>query len=93
MNLASHLLRDAFTGKFSLVVVVSNDSDLVEPVRIVREELGMRVGIMNPQRHPSRVLQSNADFFKTIRRRALAESQFPRTLRDAHGTVHRPPAW
>ena len=93
VNLASHLLRDAYTGGFNLAVVVSNDSDLAEPIRIVREELGRRVGILNPQRNPSRVLQRNADFFKKIRAHALRESQFPRTLHDAHGTFHKPLAW
>ena len=93
VNLASHLLRDAYTDRFSLAVVLSNDSDLAEPIRIVRQELGMRVGIWNPQKNPSRVLQRHADFFKKIREQALRECQFPSTLRDAHGWFRKPRAW
>jgi uncharacterized LabA/DUF88 family protein len=93
VNLASHLLRDAFTKKFSLAVVVSNDSDLAEPIRIARQELGMRVGVWNPQKNPSRVLQRHSDFFKTIRGQILRECQFPPLLRDAHGWFRKPRAW
>lgn len=93
VNLASHLLRDAYTDRFSLAVVVSNDSDLAEPIRIVRQELGMRVGVWNPQRNPSRVLQRHADFFKKIRGQTLCECQFAPTLRDEHGTFYKPQVW
>lgn len=55
----------------------SNDSDLREPLRLVREELGLTTGVVNP--HPasrrSRALQ--ATFFKQLRPSALAVSQFP----------------
>jgi uncharacterized LabA/DUF88 family protein len=39
VNLATHLLHDAHMGRFDVAVVVSNDSDLLEPIRIVRQEL------------------------------------------------------
>ncbi len=35
VNLASHLLRGAYTKKFEVAVVIANDSDLAEPVRNV----------------------------------------------------------
>ena len=37
VNLASHLLVDGFRARYDLAVVVSNDSDLKEPLRFVRE--------------------------------------------------------
>ena len=36
VNLASYLLCDAFRNRFDVAAVLSNDTDLVEPVRIVR---------------------------------------------------------
>jgi hypothetical protein len=39
VNLAIHLLHDAHMGRFDVAVVVSNDSDLLEPIKIVREQL------------------------------------------------------
>ncbi len=47
VNIASHLLRDGYNRVFELAVVVTNDSDLCEPVRIVRHELNFPVGILN----------------------------------------------
>jgi hypothetical protein len=39
VNLGVHLVRDAFKGHFDLAAVFTNDTDLVEPVRIVTQEL------------------------------------------------------
>lgn len=35
VNLASHLVRDTFRKQFEVAVLITNDSDLAEPVRIV----------------------------------------------------------
>lgn len=94
VNLATHLLHDAYQGKYEVGVVISNDSDLVEPIRIVVDELKLKIGVLNPHhRHPSQVLLKHSTFFKTIRTKALAMSQFPPQLKDQHGTIHKPPAW
>jgi hypothetical protein len=42
VNLASHLLLDAFQGSFDVAAVLSNDSDLIEPMRIVSQVLNSR---------------------------------------------------
>jgi len=95
VNLATHLLHDAHRNAFTLAIVISNDSDLVEPIRIVRSELGKRVGVFNPQkqRHPSVELMKNADFVKNIRSGVLRMCQFPASLSDSNGTFHKPPEW
>lgn len=49
VNLAVHLLYDAFIDDFEVAVVISNDSDLAEPVRIVTQLMKKKVGILNPQ--------------------------------------------
>ena len=41
---------------FDIAVVVSNDSDLVAPIKIVRIQLGKKVGVLNPQKNPSRAI-------------------------------------
>lgn len=93
VNLATHLLRDGFMNNYELAVVVSNDSDLVEPIRIVTQELGHKVGILNPQKHPSKTLLKYAYFFKNIRKSVLKASLFPPTLKDANGTFNKPSGW
>jgi hypothetical protein len=93
VNLATHLLHDAHMGRFDVAVVISNDSDLLEPIRIVREQLRKRVGILNPHKNPSRALLPHIDFIKPIRAGVLKAAQFPVTLTDAHGTFTKPQAW
>ena len=36
VNLPSYLLRDGFLGEYEAAVVISDDSDLVEPTQIGR---------------------------------------------------------
>jgi uncharacterized LabA/DUF88 family protein len=48
VNLATHLLHDADRNRFEAAVVVSSDSDLAEPMRIVRKELRKMVVVLNP---------------------------------------------
>jgi uncharacterized LabA/DUF88 family protein len=93
VNLATYLLFDAFRKDCETAVVVSNDSDLKEPIELVQRELGMSVGAVNP--HPpgrrSRALQPS--YFRQIRAKDLHVCQFPPTLRDARGTIHKPTTW
>ncbi len=93
VNLATHLLHDAHMGRFDVAVVVSNDSDLLEPIKIVRHELQKRVGILNPHPHPSRAILPHVDFIKQIRAGVLQAAQFPAKLTDANGTFTKPVGW
>jgi uncharacterized LabA/DUF88 family protein len=93
VNLATHLLHEAHMGRFDLAVIISNDSDLLEPIKIVREVLGKKVGILNPQKRPSRALLPHIDFIKPIRAGVLAASQFPAMMRDQHGLFTKPARW
>lgn len=93
VNQASHLIRDGFKGEYELAVIVSNDSDLREPVRIVRQDLNLPVGIINPHQTHSRELQEFATFIKRVREVDLAKSQFPEALEDAKGIFKKPRGW
>jgi len=93
VNLAAHLVNDGHLGRYETAVLITNDSDLLEPVKIVRHELNLPVGILNPQRRPSWVLKQHATFIKPIRRGVLKASQFPKTLQDANGRFRKPATW
>lgn len=93
VNLAVHMLNDGYQRKYELAVVVSNDSDLLSAVQIVQNDLSLKVGILNPQAHPSKVLKKEALFMKKIRQGVLRASQFPTTLVDANGSFHKPKEW
>jgi hypothetical protein len=95
VNLAAYMLLDGFQGRYRTAVVLSNDSDLCEPVRMVTQELNLQVGVINP--HPpqkqSQVLSQHATFFKQLRPATLVACQLPPTLTDARGTFSKPPTW
>jgi len=93
VNIAAHLLHEAYQKKFETAVLVTNDSDLVEPVRIVRRSLNIPVGILNPQKHHSAALKTEATFMKRIRQADVAACQFPTIMRDAKGQFHKPTTW
>lgn len=93
VNLASHLLLDAFRNACDTAVVISNDSDLRVPIRIAEQELRVKVGIVNPHPANRRSRALNASFFKQIRPAALAACQFPDPVRDAKGVIRKPAAW
>jgi len=91
VNLGSHLVRDAFQGKFDAAAVLSNDTDLVEPIRIVVEELGLPVGLLCPVPKPAGGLTRVASFIRHIRIQHLQAAQFPDVI---PGTgIVRPTVW
>jgi hypothetical protein len=94
VNIATHLINDGYKKLYEAAVLVTNDSDLLEPIKIVRKELGLPVGILNPHKNPtSRVLAQHASFVRQIRQGVLVASQFPDELTDAHGRFHKPTSW
>jgi uncharacterized LabA/DUF88 family protein len=94
VNLAAHLVRDGFRGDFDAAVVISNDSDLYEPIRIVTQELAKPVGLLIPEgTNVSAKLRPVASFLRPIRRSALAASQFAEELSDRVGVFRKPERW
>ncbi len=96
VNLASYLLLDCFDKDFDDAVILSNDSDLTLPVKIVTTRFGKSVGMINPHRSKqlsSELRKVTAFQIRSINRSVLAASQFPDELTDADGTFHRPSRW
>lgn len=94
VNLATYLLLDAVDNDFEQAVVVSNDSDLVLPIQMVRQRFGLPVGVLNPhRRRPQAQLNAVASFYRPIRNGPLSASQFPAVLHDAHGAITKPASW
>jgi hypothetical protein len=94
VNLAAELVHLAHLRAFESAVVVSNDSDLTTALEIVNHELGIPIGVVNPQ--PSRQLQDLLDastFARTIRRTDVMSSILPDVIQTAIGPVTRPLDW
>ncbi len=93
VNLAVHLLYDAFKNNYDVAVIISNDSDLYEAIKIVKEDFGKKIGLLNPQKFPSKKLLPLVDFYKPIRSGVLQASPFSNNLKDEKGSFHKPKEW
>jgi len=94
VNLASHLLLDAFQGNFDVAAVLSNDSDLVEPIRIVTQVIGKPVGLLSPVPNPNPELHRASSFIRRISVSDLVATQFPSPLLRADGSaLNKPASW
>jgi hypothetical protein len=91
VNLGSHLIRDAYQGHFEVAAVLSNDTDLVEPIRIVTQELRLPVGLLCPVPKPAGGLAQVASFIRHIRLQHLQISQFPDIIPGS--SITRPVSW
>jgi len=92
VNLAVHLLNDAWLDRYDCAVILSNDSDLAASMRLVKNQCGKMVGLILPNNcNPARELIGLADFVKKIRKGVLSESRLPETI---PGTkIYKPPNW
>jgi uncharacterized LabA/DUF88 family protein len=94
VNMATHLLWNAVQGEYDAAIIVSNDSDLLEPIRIAQQELGKQIVIINPHKdRPSVELKRIANKFRDIRAGHLSASQFPPEMSDSRGSFSKPTAW
>lgn len=94
VNLATHLLMDGFQNQFEVAALITNDSDLLLPIQVVRQTLQKPVGILNPHQHPSHQLQNNCDFVRKIRGGVLNASQFSTPIIiSTNGEIHKPVGW
>lgn len=94
VNLALHLLNDAWQNRYDCAVVVSNDSDLSESLRLVKAQHRKLIGVVTPgapTRRTSFQLSQHADFIKPIRSWMLRTSQLPDPIPNT--TISKPINW
>ena len=85
---------------YDTALVISNDSDLVEPIRMAQERFPVQVGVVYPvlcdNRHPSRRLREVAAFGREITKKRkgwLRQAELPDTIRTPTGTIRKPQSW
>ncbi|MCA9858471.1 MAG: NYN domain-containing protein [Thermomicrobiales bacterium] len=97
VSLATHLVADGFRNAFDVAIVISNDSDLYEPIRVISDasELGRPVLLVNPHPHSvaSRLRQMPGVQYWKMTLNKLQNAQLPNHLRDADGTITKPLTW
>ena len=95
VNLATRLLVDGFNGDYEQAAVISNDADFAGAMRYVRDGMGLRVTLVNPdsQRPTQRDLVNASTYVKRLRKSHLRQSLLPGTLTDHVGVITKPPGW
>lgn len=101
VNLGVHLVRDGFLDLFDVAYVITNDTDLVEPIRIVTQEIGKQVCIVAPARSrggeapiPAPSLEAVSSFKHYIDDTELAAAQFPNVVsRPGKPPIVKPATW
>lgn len=91
VNLAVHLLNDAWENAYDCGVVVSNDSDLAEAMRLAQNQNKIIGWLVTGNQHPSQLLSKIANFRKPIRKTILSISQLPDNIPGTN--IVKPKEW
>ncbi len=95
VNLATRLLVDGFNRMYEQAVVMSNDADFSGAMRYVRDDLGLRITLVNPDpmNASPRELANAATYVRRLWKSHLRRSQLPDTLWDEVGAITKPAGW
>lgn len=91
VNLAVQMVNDGWKGLYDCAVVLTNDGDFEEALRIVRDELNLVVGLITPRHTSSKKLDKYISFRKTIRNGVLRDSQLPNPIPNSN--LYKPESW
>jgi len=98
VNLAVHMVNDALLDQYDRAVVVTNDSDLFEAFRLVKER-GKHIFLIptfsrsgpNVMRKPTPKLLRYVSGFRFVKSSTLKKCQLPEVIPGTN--IHRPPEW
>ncbi|MBP3933064.1 MAG: NYN domain-containing protein, partial [Pseudomonas sp.] len=93
VNLGVHLVRDALLRKMEHAVVITNDTDLCEPLRIVVEDAKLPLTLLSPVANPAKGLEKLATYVRHLSP-YLGVSQFPDPVVTSTGEIlAKPDKW
>lgn len=95
VNLASHLINDAHFDRYDVALVMSQDSDLREAMRMVKNEIGKIVGLAwLDGREPSRRMRDAVSFVRHVTPSRLSSAQLPAKILGRNGHhIEKPEGW
>jgi uncharacterized LabA/DUF88 family protein len=93
VNIAVEILKDAYQDEFDVALLISADSDLVPPVKAVRELFPTkRVVVASPPGRYSVGLAKSGSKSFVISRRTIAKSLLPEEIEKPDGYILRCPS-
>jgi hypothetical protein len=96
VNLAVHLVNDAWENRFDVALVLSQDTDLIEPLRIVSQGRKKIVGLIwLDSRRADGGMARAASFVRHVTAADLAASQLPNPIGRGGGKppIIKPSTW
>lgn len=90
VNLATHLINDAWEELFDAAAVISNDTDLVTPIRMVRDKRNKPIYIICPRPVVAKELEEVATDVFFICSEHLSEAQFSDIVANS---ISKPESW
>jgi hypothetical protein len=95
VNLATYLLHDGWQDRYDAALVMSQDTDLCEPIRLVRDDLRKPIGVVwLDGTQPGRRMRDVASFIRQVTPSRLAAAQLPNPLMGRNGhLIHKPERW
>ena len=93
VNIATEMLIDAYENKYDSAVLISNDSDLMSPVKHIKTKLRKKIINLSPHPKNSIQLKKGSTYAIKITEENLKSSLFPNKLKDSVGKFHKPSSW
>jgi uncharacterized LabA/DUF88 family protein len=95
VNIATHLLLDAFNDKFDTAILISGDSDLVPPIKAVHSQFKTKaVSVFFPPERHNITVAGAAKGSQIIGKKKIKDHQFPLTVTKIDGYVlTKPESW
>lgn len=98
VSLALHAFSDAVHQEVDHVVFVTNDTDLVPALKMIREKTNAVVGLIIPTKDDERRVNASLDELShwtrsDIKEWELRQSQLPSCIRGGNKTIFKPLSW
>lgn len=93
VNIATHMIFDAFHDKYDMAMLISGDSDLVPPIKEIHNTFNKkRVFVGFPPSRHNQSVSLVAKGSMMIGRKKIKTNQFPDTVTKRDGFVLNKPA-
>ncbi|MGC4108021.1 MAG: NYN domain-containing protein [Thermomicrobiales bacterium] len=89
VNLATSVLEDSHSGKISHAIIISNDTDLIAPLKAARTRI--RVSVISPDQSLSGELRKSVDGAGILDHTKLSAFRLPVPVIDRNGAAIYPP--
>ena len=92
VNIATHMIVDAYQDKYDVAILISGDSDLVPPIRAIHNNFPKKsVFVAFPPKRHNVTVANAAKGSMIIGRKKLVDSQLPDEVQKPGGFILRKP--